>query len=533
MKKLPIFLALFFTLSIGVVHAQSNEVIKLYDDVLFVPGCELRGVNSCAQLDGTEASNVVKTVQLKRFVPGSGYLGIYFSDKKPQSGTQGGFSFDQVYFEPSSGGRVELGGGLQVFERGNLVVEFVQPHTNDARLETQYDFVFYYLPHTEEKRQQFLTILRDDPDDFVDYKERNKNDINALCSSLSNVARVPTVCPQPTQQPDTSSGGGFTSDPNSLPELDFSGIPKRKPIVTMRNSERLTFVGEPVKIIVDQVYDPDGKCEFYEFRWQKSDDMMARDPSVDPYLGDLYFIPENVGVFTLNFQATEFCKELGTLTSDRAYVRVVVNDKSVIFPDLDEAPKYQNAIYQLYHLGVLRGYPDGLMRPNEPVNRAEFLKMIFETLQYRIDKEVFSPRYPDVVPTDWFSYYISQGDTLGVIKGYPDGRFRPEQPVNLAEALKMVMHFSTLDIKDSDVYKFPDVQNSDWFSRYVQTAFREGILDDIQPGSNVRPGQFISRGKAALIIVRTLLFPVNRINPTDKDVLRSPEQFEDFSSFTY
>lgn len=534
MKNILLAFSFLFFFSFPLAHAQSSEVIKLYDDVLRLPGCKFAGSESCAVLDGTLKSDVKKTVSLSRFVPGSGYIAVYFSNRTPTPNSQGGFDSLQAFFEPSSGGRVELGGGLQIFERGNLVVEFVQPYTASERFPVEFDFVFYYLPHTEEKRQQFLSILQDDPNKFADFKEQNDDEISALCTALRTASKIPEVCPQSSPSLDLpSEPGSFTTNPNTLPELDFSGRPTRRPVVTLENTERLVFVGEPVTIRVKSLYDPDGKCQLYGFQWRKSDQLQARNASVDPYLGDLFFIPENTGVYTLTFQAREACKELGNLPSEIESLRLIVNDKSVIFPDINQAPGFQNAIYQLYHLGVLKGYPDGTIRPNELVNRAEFLKMIFETLQYRIDQQVFSPRYPDILPSDWFAYYIWQADTLGVIKGYPDGRFRPEQSVNLAEALKMVMHFSTLDIQDSQVYSFADFTSEDWYSRYVQTAFREGILDDIQPGGAVRAWRPITRGKAALIIVRTLLFPVNRINPTDKDVLRQPDQFEDFSSFQY
>jgi len=533
MKNILLAFGFVLLVGAGVVQAQS-EVIKLYDDVLTLPGCKSGGAGSCAELDNTLKSDVKKLISLKRFVPGSGYVAVYFSNRLPHPNAQGGFSPSQMYFEPISGGRVELGGGMQIFERGYITVEFTQPYTATERLPVEYDFVFYYLPHTEEKRQQFLIMLQDDPGRFVEYKEQNDDDISLLCSALRNMAKIPEVCPESsTVTPDDFQPGSLTTDPDDLPELDFSGRPTRRPVVALENYERLVFVGEPVEIRVDQVSDPDGKCQLFEFRWRKSDDLMVQNASVDPYLGDLFFIPQNAGVFTLAFQAREACKELGTLTSEMTSVRLIVNEKGTIFPDIDSAPGYQNALYQLYHLGVLKGYPDGTIRPNELVNRAEFLKMIFETLLYQIDQEVFSPRYSDVLPSDWFAYYVWQADVLGVIKGYPDGRFRPEQAVNLAEALKMVMHFSTIELLDTQVYSFSDFTSEDWYSRYVQTAFREGILDDIQPGGPVRAWQPISRGKAALIIVRTLLYPVNRINPTNADVLRRPEQFVDFSSFEY
>jgi len=524
-----------------VTNNRSNEVIVLYDEAMSLSGCALSGTASCADLDGTSSSEVQIEISVERYVAGSGYLGVYFVDNSNISGNyEGGFTSAQAYFVPNSGSKVSIGEGMQIFERGNVVLEFDQPYRANERIRTEYEIVLYYLPHSEIDRSDLLTRLQDDQQGFDSYKIQNKDDISALCFALSRETRVPKTCPGASVVSDSGSdvsfsdgSNTFSTDPSDLPELDFSGEATRRPEITLQETERQTFVAQPVTLKITEVYDPDGKCKFYQYKWQKSSRMQVKDVSLDPRLGDLSFVPQNTGVFTVKVQVQEACEELGTLLSEKKSVRVIVNDKSIAFPDLAQAPKYQNAIYHLYHLGVLTGYPDGTMRPNDPVNRAEFLKMIFETLNYRIDDSVYSPRYSDVLPDAWFASYVFQADVLGVIKGYPDGQFRAWQTVNLVEALKMAMNFTTLEIKDGIVYNFKDVNVDDWFSRYVQTAYREGILDDIEPGANVYPGQPISRGKAALIIVRTLLFPVNRINDTNKDVQRRADEFEDFSSFSY
>ncbi len=538
MKKLFLLISVFF-FSVLTVNAQS-QVISLYDQSVSFPACTRVGVNSCSKLDATDTSLVKKQVRIERFVPGSGYLSLYFKDNSViSSGFEGGFDLDQAYFEPNTGGRVNLGAGIQVFERGTVVLEFDQPFSGNERLKTDYEIVVYYLPHTESERQGFLTRLQDNASEFFQFKDREERVINPLCQAIGSSERLPDICPDSsinTPVPDTafdSSSNLFRTDADDLPELDFSGKPTRAPIVTLQDKVKQTFVNEPVLIQVQDIYDPDGKCQFFDFEWRKSDGMRVRDVDVDPRLGDLFFVPENTGAFTAQLRIKEGCKELGTLFSDTVSIRVIVNDKTVSFPDLAEAPQYQNSILELYHLGVVQGYPDGTMRPNAPINRAEFLKILFETLQYRIDKESFSPRYTDVNPGDWFAPYIHEADSIGVIKGYPDGYFKPGWTVNLVEALKMAMNFSSIEILDDVMNEFPDVPNTEWYSRLVKTAFREGILDDIEPGRKVFPSQLLTRGKAMQIVVRTLIYPVNRINYSNREVLRAPDAFEDFSSFDY
>ncbi|MDP3975517.1 MAG: S-layer homology domain-containing protein, partial [bacterium] len=523
-------------LFIGVTIA-AEPVIKLYDQVLTLPGCSLTGSDSCALLDGDGQQSVLKkTVRLQRFVPGGGYLSVFFRDQDERSNEHGGFVPDTLFFQRLSGERVELRDGLQVFERGNLVAEFDQPYTSSHREQINYEFVFYYLPHSEQEKQRLLLLIQDDEQDFSTYKRQSERDIQPLCTAVRGQPRTPYGCAGGTS---TGSGtasqtspGDFVSNPAELPELDFSGKASRAPELTIRDDERLVFIGQPVMLHLDQVVDPDGKCGFFKFEWKKPASLQASDVSVDPRLGDLSFTPLNEGSFTIRVRAEEVCGAVvGNKVSPFSNVRVIVNDKATAFSDLRYAPGLQGYVYDLYHLGVMKGYSDGTMRPNAAINRAEFLKMIFETLKYNIGDQVYSPRYPDVLPTHWFAKYVHQADVLGVVKGYADGRFHPSRTVNLAEALKMAMHFTTIEIKDSLEFLFGDVDYRDWYSRYVQTAYREGILEDIQPGSNVFPGQPLTRAKAAQIIVRTLLHPVNRINQANKDVLRRVDEFQDFSTW--
>lgn len=94
--------------------------------------------------------------------------------------------------------------------------------------------------------------------------------------------------------------------------------------------------------------------------------------------------------------------------------------------------------------GIIEGYPDGTLRPNNPINRAEALKILLLTANAdRILAEFGSSNlppatFPDVPSNSWFAEHVAKGQALGLIEGYPDGTFRPEQPITRAEAAKLI-----------------------------------------------------------------------------------------------
>lgn len=537
-----VFLPWFDAENLAAQVTSGSQLTTVYDEILSLPGCRVSGTPTCSQVDGTPSSVLKKTHTITRFVPDSGYLAAYFREREGGDfNADGGLNASSFEFVKTNGERVTLAKGLQVFEKGEIEISFEQPYTTQERLAASYEIVVYYLPHTRQQKDSFLFAIRDEETDFDDFKDDNENNIDRLCQELKNNSRIPEVCPggrddaisSGASEPGFGPTGG-TSDPSNLAELDFSGRASRAPELSVSNNLRLTFIGEPVKITLDDVYDPDGKCGFFQYQWQKPTRMVVSEFQIDDTFGDLFFVPGNEGSFTLRARVKEVCgNELGNLTSEALNIRVVVNNKQTDFRDLASAPGFQNYIYDLYHIGSMQGYDDGTMRPNRAVNRAEFLKLVFATLNYDISETIYSARYPDVVPTDWFAPFVYQADVLGVIKGYPDGKFHPGRTINLAEALKILMMFTDIEVKDSLEVVFGDVDYRDWYSRYIQTAYREGILENVTPGRNVFPNQAITRAKAAKLIVRTFLFPVNRINYTNADVRRSPDEFEDFSSFDY
>jgi hypothetical protein len=94
--------------------------------------------------------------------------------------------------------------------------------------------------------------------------------------------------------------------------------------------------------------------------------------------------------------------------------------------------------------GVVEGYSDGTFRPGQQITRAEFLKIMLETAgipgQPAMDSGS-NADYKDIPLEDWDSWYypyVNAADGLGIISGYPDRTFRPNSPINYAEALKIV-----------------------------------------------------------------------------------------------
>ena len=149
------------------------------------------------------------------------------------------------------------------------------------------------------------------------------------------------------------------------------------------------------------------------------------------------------------------------------------------FSDLNGTP-YDKAVSALSGLGIVGGYPDGTFKPANPVTRAELAKILVIALGYGTTADVLknaTSSFSDVKAGDWFNGYVSVAASLGVVKGYPDGTFHPNDKVSYQDALVMMLRAGGFDAQAQAAGGYPNGYLSVGTSLGITngTAFAAGL----------------------------------------------------------
>ena len=160
-----------------------------------------------------------------------------------------------------------------------------------------------------------------------------------------------------------------------------------------------------------------------------------------------------------------------------------VYSKTPSFQDLSPDHWAYKEIQFLTQEGIISGYPDGTFRPENPVTRAEFAKLVLLSSLHKEEPQFpAEPTFPDVPRRHWAFGYVEGCVKLGWISGYPDGKFLPERTISKAEIVKVIVVARKLP---ASVYKkgaFLDCREEDWFFPYIQTALSFNVLRVPDPG---------------------------------------------------
>lgn len=182
---------------------------------------------------------------------------------------------------------------------------------------------------------------------------------------------------------------------------------------------------------------------------------------------------------------------------------------AAVFPDVADGHIFQGPIEELVRAGVVGGNPDGTFAPNENVNRAAMLKMLY--LAKGKTPDPLSVRcFPDVVVESWYEPYVCDAAARRYVNGYPDGTFGPDKPVKRVEALKMIMTVFDIPLDqmtdDSrEIVNFTDVSLSAWYTQYLLTAYNTQVLPiPGEQGAYFYPDNALTRGEAAAYIYNAL-----------------------------
>ena len=150
------------------------------------------------------------------------------------------------------------------------------------------------------------------------------------------------------------------------------------------------------------------------------------------------------------------------------------------------------------HYAYIAGYEDGTVRPNNNITRAEVATIFFRlfTDEYRETYWSTNNPFSDVAYTAWYNNAVSTTSNAGIIAGYPDGTFQPNNYITRAEFATIAARFLSEEYVGPDL--FTDISGH-WAAEYINRAANAGWINGYPDGS-FRPNAYITRAEAMTLV---------------------------------
>ncbi|MFD3258326.1 S-layer homology domain-containing protein [Paenibacillus lentus] len=185
---------------------------------------------------------------------------------------------------------------------------------------------------------------------------------------------------------------------------------------------------------------------------------------------------------------------------DQAFVRAMVergqNAPAVSFNDVSRSSWSATVIERAARMGFVLGFTDGTFRPDASVTRAEFATMVAKAFGLTpTSNAVFLD-----TQEHWAAKEIAALKEQGILAGYSDGTFRPNQQITRAEMVAILARLTNYVPAESS--PFSDIESS-WAADAIDAFAVAGIVSGKEDGK-FAPADAASRAEAVAIIVRLL-----------------------------
>ena len=157
---------------------------------------------------------------------------------------------------------------------------------------------------------------------------------------------------------------------------------------------------------------------------------------------------------------------------------LAVSANAAFKDDTKISDDYAEAVAVLNGMGVFKGYEDGSFKPEGNITRAEVATIVYRIYTADVAKNDKSGLYAtynkfsDMAGAGWAQGYIGYCANASLVKGYPDGTFKPSGKVTGYEVLAMILRAVGYD-------KNNEFSGADWALHVAQTAQQLGILDNV------------------------------------------------------
>ncbi|WP_256757814.1 S-layer homology domain-containing protein [Cohnella sp. WQ 127256] len=160
------------------------------------------------------------------------------------------------------------------------------------------------------------------------------------------------------------------------------------------------------------------------------------------------------------------------------------------------------SIKQAVRSGIVKGYPDGSFKPNRTVTRAEFAVMLMNALQSQDEGAALSFMDSSKIG-QWARIAVAQAVQAGLIKGFEDGSFRPDVDITRSEMAVMIARALRLASEEKLTSFTDDSHIPAWAKSAVDLISNRGIMQG--KGSNTFfPNDKTTRAEAVTVLINLL-----------------------------
>lgn len=203
-------------------------------------------------------------------------------------------------------------------------------------------------------------------------------------------------------------------------------------------------------------------------------------------------------------------RKLGSITVNNSGVFTVFLDRALIYGETikieakDESGNIskleykvtKNAVETVKAISYIKGYPDGTFKPQANVTRAEAAQMFATLLNGGANFGTSSATRFSDASDDWFSKAVNYVVAKGLISGYPDGTFKPNESITRAEFAQMISGYVKNEKKSTT--DFQDVKDH-WAKDAIDKLYGNKNVSGYPDGS-FKPNAKITRAEAVTIL---------------------------------
>lgn len=196
--------------------------------------------------------------------------------------------------------------------------------------------------------------------------------------------------------------------------------------------------------------------------------------------------------------------------------------KEIFKAYLKETDDFNKSIYRndhkiIKHNKYINGYPDNTFRQENKITRGEMATMLTRIILDGKQVPITENKFNDISNDYWAKNEVNYLASKGLLNGYEDGTFRPENPITRAEVATILVR-SNGDIKQKFKKIFPDIDDSHWANKYIEKATELGYMLGYEDGS-FKPDQVITRGETVVTLNRIYRNPCDLKETNNSKIL--------------